>query len=323
MVAADPAPRMAFVARLVRAWGNLNRERRLTACAAFAMFLTLFLPWYRVTVVQLAVGKRGHYRVPTGGVHLPATQTFSGWGAFSFVEGAVLIVAVSVLVLLFKRAEGKAFHLPGGDGTVITIAGAWTCFLVIWRMFDKQGVSNEGQLALSSGISWGIFVALAVAAVLTYCGARIRVAHQPEPPLPTENYAVFDGKWHESSEHTAVTVATGRRASERRDPERNDPDRRRRRPPRTPASVPIVASQSPSAPLPTAPLSAGRAALPSQDPTPPASSRRRRPARSNWRPAESPEWSGDGPDRQPGWLSATRRAPAASDEDDTVIDGES
>ena len=46
----------------------------------------------------------------------------------------VLALAAGVLVLLFRRAEGRAFHLPGGDGAVITAAGLWACVLVIWRM---------------------------------------------------------------------------------------------------------------------------------------------------------------------------------------------
>lgn len=179
------SPRAApLLTRLVRAWRSLGRERRGAAIAATLLFVTLFLPWYSVSVSSTKL------RTPT-------TQTFSGWGAFSFVEAAVLLVALSVLMLLFQRAEGRAFHLPGGDGTIITLAGAWTCFLVIWRMFDKQGVASHGQLELASGIRFGIGAALAAAAGLTYSGSRIRAAHVPEPPLPTEGGAVFDGRWSE------------------------------------------------------------------------------------------------------------------------------
>lgn len=156
------------------AWRNLPRERRLAALAAIGLFLTLFLPWYQETII--ASGKATKLQ--------SATASLTGWGAFSFVEGAILIVAIGVLALLFQRAEGRAFHLPGGDGGVILAAGAWTCLLVIWRMFDKQGTTGHGQYATAYGIEWGIFVALAVAAFLAYTGSRIRAAHRPEPPLP-------------------------------------------------------------------------------------------------------------------------------------------
>jgi hypothetical protein len=59
--------------------------------------------------------------------------------------------------------------------------------LVIWRTFDKEGTSIHGAGATTSGIEWGIFVALGVAAFLAYAGSSIRIAHVPEPPLPGEN----------------------------------------------------------------------------------------------------------------------------------------
>jgi hypothetical protein len=166
----QPAP-----ARVVRAWRRLSAERRLAALAATCLFLTLFLPWYQETVIE---GCRRSL-CSTG-------ASLTGWAAFSFVEAAVLLVAAGVLVLLFTRAEGRAFHLPGGDGGVITVAGIWTCVLIVWRVFDKEGTSPRGQLATTAGIEWGIFVALGVAALLAYSGSRIRRARDPEPPLPGE-----------------------------------------------------------------------------------------------------------------------------------------
>lgn len=162
--------------RLVRVWRNLPHERRLAAYAAIGLFLALFLPWYQETVI--ASGKATHLQ--------SASASITGWGAFSFVEAAVLLVAAGVLTLLFQRGEGRAFHLPGGDGWVIMAAGLWTCVLIVWRIFDKQSTSVRGPGATTSGIEWGIFVALGVALFLTYAGSRIRAAHQPEPPLPGE-----------------------------------------------------------------------------------------------------------------------------------------
>ena len=166
-----------WVGRGVRAWLALPRERRLAAVAAIGLLLTLFLPWYQETVIA-----NGSKTLQS------ASASLTGWSAFSFVEAAVLLVALGVLVLLFQRAEGRAFHLPGGDGWVITAAGLWTCVLVVWRIFDKQGGTVHGQYATTYGIEWGIFVALAVAALLAYAGSRIRAAHRPEPPLPGEEH---------------------------------------------------------------------------------------------------------------------------------------
>ncbi len=177
-VATAAAQRAASGAgRLARAWRKLPHERRLAACASLGLLISLFLPWYQQTVIV-----RGKTAELTA-----ASASITGWGAFSFVEAAMLLVAGGVLLLLFQRAEGRAFHLPGGDGGVITGAGAWACVLVIWRVFDKQGTSSHGELSTTTGVEWGIFVALGVAVLLTYAGTRVRAAHRPEPPLPGEH----------------------------------------------------------------------------------------------------------------------------------------
>ena len=224
-------------ARLARAWRALPHESRLAAAGALALFLTLFLPWYQVTLIAPAKASRLE----------TASATITGWGAFSFVEAAVLLVAAAVLTLLFQRAEGRAFHLPGGDGGVITAAGLWACVLIVWRIFDKQGATTHGPSATSSGIEWGIFVALAAGAFLAYSGSRIRAAHRPEPPLPGESTAPAG-----SSSAAATQPGSRRRASAppQRWRESTPPARRHER---VPAPVPADPPAWSPAPPPSAP----------------------------------------------------------------------
>jgi hypothetical protein len=161
--------------RLARAWRKLAPEQRLAAFASVLLFVTMFLPWYQLNAV---VNDR------TGGRLLGNNMT--AFGVFSFVEAAVLLVAIAVLVLLFARAEDRAFHLPGGDGTVVMVAGGWVVLLLVWRLFDKPSVSGSG--VGNVGIQWGIFFAIAAAGLLTLAGTRMRAAHRPEPAgLPGED----------------------------------------------------------------------------------------------------------------------------------------
>jgi hypothetical protein len=264
--------------RLARAWRVMPHERRLAAYAAIGLFLTLFLPWYQETVVVASSSKKLE----------TVSQSFTAWGSFSFVEAAILLVAVSVLTLLFQRAEGRAFHVPGGDGSVITAAGFWTCVLVVWRIFDKQGTSNQGQVASSSGIEWGIFVTLAVAVFLTYAGSRIRAAHQPEPPLPGDE----------------VPPGGGLSAPDRPEPGRSAPRRR----------APILPAPEQRAPLPPAPerrapgwLTAPPAGRPGSSPD---ASGRERPAGSSGaeRAGGSSGERSRGPERPAGSSGAHRAA---------------
>jgi hypothetical protein len=71
---------------------------------------------------------RGHRRAsPVDGRPQTESVTRSAFGVYSFVEAAIFLVACAVLVLLFARGERRAFHLPGGDGTVIMAAGCGSC----------------------------------------------------------------------------------------------------------------------------------------------------------------------------------------------------
>jgi hypothetical protein len=154
----------ALPSRLGRAWKALTPEGRLAAFAALGLFVTMFLPWYQQNAV---VDDR------------VVSPSLTAFGVFSFVEAAVLLVAIAVLVLLFARAEGRSFHLPGGDGTIVMVAGGWVALLLIWRLFDKPDLSGDGVGTV--GIQWGIFFALGAAGLLAFAGSRMRAADRPEP----------------------------------------------------------------------------------------------------------------------------------------------
>jgi hypothetical protein len=156
--------------RLTRDWRALGAEQRLAGIAAVALGVTMLLPWYQQNAV----------------VNEPRTaplqsRNLNAFQVFSFVEAAVLLVAVAVIYLLYARAEGKKFHLPGSDGAVVMAAGLWTALLLVLRLFDKPGISSHG-IAANVGVQWGIFFALAAAGLLTYAGSRMRAARHPEPP---------------------------------------------------------------------------------------------------------------------------------------------
>jgi sulfite exporter TauE/SafE len=159
------AARGGAAGRVTGAWRRLPGERRMAALAAVGLFVAMFLPWYQITA-----------RTRNG----LDSANVSAFGDFSFVEAAVLLVALGVLVLLFMRAEGRAFHLPGGDGSVILAAGAWTTVLLVWRAFDKPHTDHASAL----GLQWGFVFAFAASGALAYAGHRVRAAHRAEPPLP-------------------------------------------------------------------------------------------------------------------------------------------
>lgn len=158
----------------MRDWRALTPEQHLAAGAALALFVTMLLPWYQQNAVVSAARA-----APLQSRNLNAFQVFT------FVEAAVLLVAIAVGYLLYARAEGHEFRLPGSDGAVVMAAGLWTALLLIFRLFDKPGISHHG-IAANVGVQWGIFFALAAAGLMAYAGSRMRAERRPEPPLERE-----------------------------------------------------------------------------------------------------------------------------------------
>jgi hypothetical protein len=119
---------------LGEAWRRLNFEQRAAAVAAVLLIVSTF-------------------------------------GPFSFVEVAIILTGGGVLFLLYKRAEGKLFHVPFGDGAVIAAAGVWAGLLILVRLFDRP---------LGQGLLAGV-----CAALLTLAGLRERAVRPPDD-LPDE-----------------------------------------------------------------------------------------------------------------------------------------
>lgn len=154
------------------AWRRLTPEQRLAAIAALALLASMLLPWYHETGNAIVDGR------------LAAIEdSKNAFQVYSFVEAAIFLVAAGVLVLMFARGERRAFHLPGGDGTVVVAAGLWVMFLIFYRQLDKPDGRQEGPINTSVGVQWGIFIAFLLGALLAYAGFRIRAAHVPEPDL--------------------------------------------------------------------------------------------------------------------------------------------
>jgi hypothetical protein len=190
------------LARIGRNWRALSSEQWLAAISALALLLSMLLPWYDQTIVT------------NKGIEHDSMTAF---GVYSFIEAAIFVVVVGVLALLWARAERKAFHLPGGDGTVIMGAGLWVMFLIFYRQLDKPDGRKEGLIQTSVGVQWGIFIAFLLGALLAYAGYRIRAAHVPEPvkdDAPPEPAPPPQGPSPDTADDSPTVVARRRRPPE-------------------------------------------------------------------------------------------------------------
>ena len=169
--------------RLGRIWSGLDANQRLAGGASLALCCSLALPWFKETGIETV---RTMVYPPQPATKHAVSVTLSGFDAFSWVEAAVLLVALGTLMMIVSRGEGRAFHLPGGDGVVIAAAGSWCVFLLAWRVLRNP----PSHADLETGVEWGLAVAFGAAALLIFAGLRIRAAHRPEPPLAAATIAV-------------------------------------------------------------------------------------------------------------------------------------
>ena len=160
------------------AWRELDSAQRRVGIAAFLLLASMLLPWYTRTTSASTRSILSAPSIETQHEHALAITTFT------FVEAAIFLVAVGVLYLMYARGRSRGFHLPFGDGNVVTAAGSWATFLVFYRFIDQPSGNASVGISTTYSLSWGIFFGLLASLYLAYTGQQLRQAHVVEPPLP-------------------------------------------------------------------------------------------------------------------------------------------
>jgi hypothetical protein len=143
----------------------MHGRRALAAAAAAGLLISLFAPWYRESIVA-----RGLTGLRT------MTLTRSGWDAFSFTEGLVLVVAIVALVLVaaVPVAAGPEGHRRLRlSGAILAALGAIAFVVVLVRLSSAPGTTRHALDDTMVAIRWGIFLALGSSAVLAVAGLRL------------------------------------------------------------------------------------------------------------------------------------------------------
>jgi hypothetical protein len=149
---------------LARELRGLGAHERMAALGVATMLVSFLLPWYGV---------------PIGG---DLVQT--GLGAFNFASGALVAIAIATLFLLLQLGGGYVPPRPLREWGLLVAAGAWAALIVIYLMVDRPDFQLAG-VDDSYDLRYGIFVALAGAAVVIAAGLRMRPrerAKRPQPP---------------------------------------------------------------------------------------------------------------------------------------------
>lgn len=148
----------------------MHGRRALAAAAAVGLVVSLFAPWYREAIVARGLG----------GLRT-MTVSSSGWDAFSSTEAFLLIVAVLTLAIVLGVPAGRQHgHGPLRiGGALVALLGAAACVVLFVRLSTAPGTTRHPLEATMITVRWGVYLALACAAVVTAAGVGLVRVRQP------------------------------------------------------------------------------------------------------------------------------------------------
>jgi hypothetical protein len=147
--------------QLLRDVRGLSGNERIAFMGAAVIAGSLILPWYRAPVSSDLV------------------QT--GFGAFSFAEAALLLIAGATAFLALEAGGGYVPPRPLREWGLLIAAGGWAALIVLYRMIQRPDFELAG-IDEAYEIHYGIFVALAGAAIIIAAGLRMRPRERAKRP---------------------------------------------------------------------------------------------------------------------------------------------
>jgi hypothetical protein len=130
--------------------------------AGAVLLLSTFLEWYTV---------RGR------------AEGLTAWGAFSFVDLLVALVAVLGIALAASQVIGRGPALPVALGVITTTLGLAATLLVLYRILNQPGPNDVIGVALGAWIGLAASLGVFLGAWLSLSDERSRPA-DPPPPVP-------------------------------------------------------------------------------------------------------------------------------------------
>ena len=143
-------------ATLARELRGLRGNERLAVVGVALIAGSLLLPWY--------------------GIPVSGDLVQTGLGAFSWAEGALLLVTAAALFLAMQVGGGYAPPRPLTEWALMLAAGLWAAAIIAYRMIDRPELEFEviASVQREYSLRYGIFVALAGAFLIAAAGLRAR-----------------------------------------------------------------------------------------------------------------------------------------------------
>jgi hypothetical protein len=149
------------LSRLAGDLRGLGPNERIAVIGAAVMVGSLFLPWYQSPISNDLVR--------------------TGFGAFGWAEGALVLIAAATVFLALQGGGGYVPPRPLREWGLFVAAGSWAAVIVLYRIADRPRFTLAGHDE-PYDLHYAIFVALAGAVMIVVAGLRMRPRERAKRP---------------------------------------------------------------------------------------------------------------------------------------------
>jgi hypothetical protein len=138
---------------------RLSPGEKIAGVSAILLFIFMFFDWFGVEVSGVG-GFSGS--VPGAGG--------SAWDALEFIPIVLLVAIVAAVAMVALRLSDSTFEPVVSMSTLVTILGAISVLLILFRIIDPPSFDSFGGVSVDATLSFGIFLGLIAAGGITYGG---------------------------------------------------------------------------------------------------------------------------------------------------------
>ena len=138
---------------------RLSTGEKVSAASAILLFIFMFFDWFGVEVSSVE-GFSGS--VPGAGG--------SAWDALDFIPFVLMLTIVVAIGVAIVRLTDADLEPPVSLNTIVTILGALSLLLILYRVIDPPGFDSFGGVEIDTTRKLGIFLSLLAALGITYGG---------------------------------------------------------------------------------------------------------------------------------------------------------
>lgn len=149
---------------------RLGTGDKIAAAAGAVLLVVLFLPWYGVDAQFGAVS---------------VSESVSAWGAMSFIDLLLFLIAAIAIAVPLARASGSLpADIPGP--VLVVAAGALGVLLVLFRIVDipAPDIPAVAGDAFDFGREFGIFLGLAASGAIAWGGWQMNMERPGGAAVP-------------------------------------------------------------------------------------------------------------------------------------------